>query len=71
MLASLLIIGAVYVLPFTVTETWPVAFSKPVTLTIASSPTVIALAAALIVKFFLTGTGTGLTIMLAVVEAGL
>ena len=57
-----------YVLPFTVTVTSPVASFKPVTITLASSPTVIGFAVASIVKFSL---GLGLTVILTVVEAGL
>ena len=54
-------------MPFTVTETWPVAFFKPVTLIIAFSPTVIGIALAEIVKFSLDGTGFSLTVTVIVV----
>ena len=67
-LASLFLIGAVYVLPLTITETSPVASLKPVTITFASSPTIIGSAVALIVKF---SFGFGLTVILTVVDAGL
>ena len=66
--ASLFLIGAVYVLPLTVTLTSPVAFSKPVTITVALSPTVIGSALALIVKFSLD---LGFTVILTVVDVGL
>ena len=66
--ASLFLIEPVYVLPFTVTVTLPVASFKPVTITLASSPTVIGWADALIVKF---SFGLGLTVILTVVDAGL
>ena len=71
MLALPFLIGAVYVLPFAITETSPVAFSKPVTLTIASSPIVIGSALAMIVRFFLSGTGTGLTVIITSTDEGL
>ena len=61
-------IGAVYVLPFAITETSPVASSKPVTTTVALLPTVIGSALALIVKFSLGGIGFSLTVTLTVVE---
>ena len=67
-MAWLFLIGAVYVLPFTVTVTLPVASFNPVTITFASSPTVIGWADALIVKF---SFGLGLTVILTVVDAGL
>ena len=53
------------------TLTLPVAFSNPVTLTVAFSPAVIGSAFAFIVKFFFSGTGAGLTVMLTVVVAAL
>ena len=68
-LASPFLIGAVYVFPFAITETSPVAFSKPVTLTVAFSPAFIGSAFAFIVKFFLLGSGAGLTVMSTVVDA--
>ena len=45
------LIGAVCVLPFTLTLILPVAFSKPVTIIFASSPIIITLELALRIKF--------------------
>ena len=64
--ASLFLIGAVYVLPFTVTVTLPVASFNPITITLASSPTVIGFAVASIVKFSLGGIGFSLTVTIIV-----
>ena len=50
----------------TVTITSPVASFKPVTTTLASSPTVIGFAAASIVKFSLGGIGFSLTVTIIV-----
>ena len=55
-------------LPPIVTVTFPVAFSKPVTTTVALSPTIIGSALALIVKFSLDGIGFLFTITPTVVE---
>ena len=49
----------------------PVAFSKPVILIVASSPTVIESVVAFSVKFFLIGFGAGLTVIFTVVDEGL
>ena len=68
-LASPSLIGAVNILPSTATETTPVAPSKPVTITVASSPIVIGSALACKVKFFLPGTGRGFTTITTEAEA--
>ena len=63
----LLILPVHLLLPI-VTVTSPIASFNPITITLASSPTVIGWTDALIVKF---SFGLGLTVILTVVEAGL
>ena len=69
MAVSPFLIGAVNILPSTITETSPDAFSKPVTITVAFSPTVIGSASDLIVRFFFSGSGRGFTTITTAEEA--